>query len=57
MSLFHVRPLFVGTKAAWQRAAREAHVAHGYTLAEIGRHLNVHYTTVSKMVEAEEPKK
>ncbi len=29
-----------------------AHVDHGYTLAEIGQHLGLHYTTVSKVVNA-----
>jgi len=27
-----------------------AHVTHGYTLKEIAEHLNIHYTTVSKVV-------
>jgi hypothetical protein len=29
---------------------KEAHLRYGYTLAEIGRHLELHYTTVSKIV-------
>jgi len=29
-----------------------AHLAHGYTLAEIARHSGLHYTTVSKIVKA-----
>jgi putative transposase len=29
-----------------------AHVRYGYTLNEIGRHLGIHYTTVSKIIKA-----
>ena len=32
------------------QAMREAHLKHGYTLSEIGAHLGLHYTTVSKVV-------
>ena len=35
------------------RLIRIAHGQHGYTLAEIGRALNIHYTTVSKVINAE----
>lgn len=38
------------TKARRQAAVRAAHVEHGYTLAEIGAHLGIHYTTVSRIV-------
>jgi hypothetical protein len=31
---------------------RLAHLEYGYTLAEIGQHLGLHYTTVSKVVSA-----
>lgn len=31
----------------------EAHVKYGYTLKEIAEHLDVHYTTVSKIIKAE----
>ena len=31
---------------------RMAHLEHGYTLMEIGEHLGLHYTTVSKVVNA-----
>jgi DNA-binding MarR family transcriptional regulator len=27
-------------------------VRYGYTLSEIGRHLGIHYTTVSKIIKA-----
>ena len=29
-----------------------AHRVHGYSLAEIGRHLDLHYSTVSRVVQA-----
>ena len=32
---------------------RMAHIEYGYTLAEIGDHLGLHYTTVSKVVNAQ----
>lgn len=35
----------------------EAHVKHGYTLKEIAEHLDVHYTTISKVIKAELLKK
>jgi len=31
---------------------QKAHIEHGYTLMEIGEHTNLHYTTVSKVVNA-----
>ncbi|MCI0400578.1 MAG: hypothetical protein L0Y67_08595 [Gammaproteobacteria bacterium] len=37
-------------KAARDKAMREAHRAHGYTLSEIGRALDLHYATISKVV-------
>jgi putative transposase len=30
-------------------AIRDAHVKHGYTLIDVGRHLGLHYTTISKI--------
>ena len=35
----------------------KAHVKYGYTLGEIAKHLEIHYTTVSKVVKAELLKK
>jgi putative transposase len=32
------------------RAIKVAHLKHGYTLSEIGSHLGLHYTTVSKVI-------
>jgi putative transposase len=32
------------------RLIREAHFTHGYRLTEIARHLGLHYTTISKIV-------
>jgi putative transposase len=32
------------------RAVIAAHLEHGYSLSEIGRHLGLHYTTISKIV-------
>ena len=44
--------LFATATGARQRdkAIRGAHIEHGYTLIEIGRHLGLHYTTISKAV-------
>lgn len=38
------------SKAQRDRAIREAHLKYRYTLAEIGRHVGAHYTTVSRIV-------
>ena len=38
------------SKAARNTVIRQAHLEHGYTLAEIGRQLRLHYTTISKVV-------
>jgi REP element-mobilizing transposase RayT len=38
------------TKEKRDRAMRAAHLEHGYTLNEIGNHLGLHYTTVSKVI-------
>jgi REP element-mobilizing transposase RayT len=38
-------------------AILEAHLTYGYTLKEIAEHLDVHYTTVSKVIKAKLPKK
>jgi len=35
--------------ASRNRAIVDAHLAHGYTLAEIARHLGLHYSTVSRI--------
>jgi putative transposase len=40
----------LSSKARRDRAIRVAHLKHGYTLSEIGSHLGLHYTTVSKVV-------
>lgn len=45
----------LGERGALPRAERnrriaEAHLAHGYTLAEIGRHCGLHYATVSRII-------
>ncbi len=51
---FAVRPelssLFEGVedKAQRNRSMARAHIEHGYTLKEIGDHLGIHYSTVSK---------
>lgn len=37
-------------KTARDRVIRQAHREHGYTLSEIGRKLDMHYTTISKVV-------
>ena len=31
------------------RAQRDAHIRHAYTLAEIARHVGLHYATVSRI--------
>jgi len=38
------------SKARRDSAIRVAHLKHGYTLSEIGSHLGLHYTTVSKVI-------
>ena len=38
------------SKARRDSAIRVAHLKHGYPLSEIGSHLGLHYTTVSKVV-------
>jgi len=40
----------VNGRSERNRAIAAAHVKYGYTLSEIGRHLGIHYTTVSKIV-------
>jgi putative transposase len=52
------RPALQGLFWASGRADRNgaivaAHMKYGYTLSEIGRHLGIHYTTVSKIIKAE----
>jgi len=44
----------VSTKSRGERneLIRRAHLDYGYTLMEIGNHLDLHYTTVSKVVNA-----
>lgn len=50
----HLKTLFpepgFKDKAARDRAIRQAHHEHGYALCEIGRKLDLHYTTISKVV-------
>jgi REP element-mobilizing transposase RayT len=51
--LAHRPPLKVLFAHARSQRARDdviraAHVQHGYTLIDIGRHLGLHYTTISK---------
>jgi hypothetical protein len=41
-------------KAARDKAIHHAHRHHGYTLSEIGRRLDLHYTTISKVVNRDE---
>jgi len=38
-----------GSRSARNVRIREAHRAHGYSLAEIARHLRLHYSTVSRV--------
>lgn len=40
----------LGTKPQRDRAIKVAHLKYGYSLAEIGGYLDLHYTTVSKVV-------
>ena len=40
------------SKAERNDLIRKAHLDYGYTLMEIGKHLGLHYTTVSKVVNA-----
>ena len=42
------------SKARRNAQIRKAHLQYGYTLAQIARHLDVHYTTVSKVINAPE---
>jgi DNA-binding NarL/FixJ family response regulator len=45
------------TKSERNQMILEAHVRHGYILKEIADHLDVHYTTVSKVIKAALQKK
>lgn len=49
-----LKKLFHGT-GRYERngAIVAAHVQYGYTLSAIGRHLGIHYTTVSKIIKAQ----
>ncbi|MFA7061747.1 MAG: hypothetical protein WC156_13135 [Pedobacter sp.] len=47
----------MSTKSVRNQTILEAHVKYGYTLKEVSEHLNVHYTTVSKVIKAELLKK
>ena len=38
------------SKARRDNAIRVAHLKRGYTLSEIGRHLGLHFTTASKVI-------
>lgn len=40
----------LGDKEERNKAIWEAHFKHGYTLTEIGKHLGLHYTTISKVI-------
>ena len=40
-------------KATRDEAIRQAHQAHGYSMADIARHAGVHYSTVSKVIKGE----
>ena len=40
-------------RAERNRTVREAHFLYGYGLSEIGRHLGLHYTTISRIVNKE----
>ena len=42
------------SKARRNVQIRRAHLQYGYTLAQIARHLDIHYTTVSKVINAPE---
>ncbi|HSB70806.1 MAG TPA: transposase [Candidatus Methylomirabilis sp.] len=50
--IFHHRRL--GNKADRDRGIHQAHMHHGYTLKQIAEHLGLHYSTVSKAVDAVE---
>ncbi|MFZ5761136.1 MAG: transposase [Thermodesulfobacteriota bacterium] len=43
-------PAAIKDKTVRNRQMEIAHVRHGYTLKEIGAHLHLHYTTVSRVV-------
>ena len=45
-------PDVVADRARRNSAIREAHRSHGYSLAEIARHLGLHYSTVSRIANA-----
>ena len=49
-----IEELFVSKETISKRVRnlkiREAHIRYGYTLAEIGRVLGLHYSTISKIV-------
>jgi REP element-mobilizing transposase RayT len=45
------------SKTRRDSAIRVAHLRHGYSLSEIGTHLGLHYTTVSKVVNQVRPAK
>jgi DNA-binding MarR family transcriptional regulator len=41
------------SKEGRNKAIYAAHVIHGYTLKEIGDHVGLHYTTVSRIIRDE----
>jgi len=43
-----------GDKEERNKAIRGAYFKHGYPLKEIGRHLGLHYTTISKIINCNE---
>jgi putative transposase len=44
----------MGSKEARDQAMARAYLEHGYTLAEIGREVGLHYATISRIVKARE---
>ncbi len=42
------------TKAKRDRAIWKAHVQYGCSLAAVGKHLGLHYTTISKIVQRQQ---
>ena len=42
----------VDSKAARNQALAHAYLEHGYTLAEIGREVGLHYATISRIIKA-----
>lgn len=51
-----LKRLFAGvdSKASRNQAMAQAYLEHGYTLAEIGREIGLHYATISRIIKASE---